>query len=848
MANGNPFTTIDLPPIWPEGTGEVTQANGVLTPAGQEWVDHIIENEYKNKFNVFVNPTISSDGMQITFTNAETETDEKGSGVWFRGEDALKNAVADALAAGYPIWEIEILTRAGEVSWQSKGDRRPADQTWTIYEADNGDIYMYDKEAGPGTLQSIPIAEASTITPTGPGVKELPGSIPNADGSVTKFFSVTDANGNTTMQKVTERETITKDSAINLEEGGRLIPRGNGTYDYVADPAAPFTTSTSDVVALPAQGGSLIKTSANQYQFVRDTFDPGRKVDETGREYLQQIDGSWSELAPRFEPELIRADGMNLFQQRSGQVTQLSAATMDDVIPQALIDGDVDKALAFQDFRDRPTAQEAFNTALEFARSPADQVLISSIARGEQTVQPPPAGTIQRVGPQADFLIQAYEDFQRRTQAGRAPTGEEISAATEDPTLQARLESIANKDRREEEKHQLFITSEEGKQRRAQEAFETQEATRAAESAAKIAASGGTENTETGAEAVVETDDGTTTEADALRAEAELEVRQAIEANQKIWDSLSEDQKALFGGSGDTVPENFKSLNQGQVNLHLARAKLPPAPSPDVPEVQTPPVEQPVALDIPEAAPRAPEISSVGEEASYQPVTGASLAADVAANRMGQNEAQTIAASLGTALPITPSFNTTPTPAPAPVTEMATRSDPGMAGTLAASATDPFGGGRGRMFGRAGGGTVQPGEMTVVGENGPEIAMMPPGTHILPLGKATKQDIKAAQATGRAYQQGGIVFGELPFGIRQLQAGRPITPSRGYLSQAAGLTLPSAQALSNLTPESRDVYFDLARQAGSPSRAFGQELQTAMPGGTRLPTSRMLPLGRRGVR
>ena len=149
---------------------------------------------------------------------------------------------------------------------------------------------------------------------------------------------------------------------------------------------------------------------------------------------------------------------------------------------------------------------------------------------------------------------------------------------------------------------------------------------------------------------------------------------------------------------------------------------------------------------------------------------------------------------------------------------------------------------------RAGGGTVQPGEITVVGEQGPEIAMMPPGTHILPLGRATKQDIKAAQATGRAYQQGGIVFGELPFGIRQLQAGRPITPSRGYLSQAAGLTLPSAQALSNLTPESRDVYFDLARQAGIPSRAFGQELQTALPSGRRLPTSRMLPFSSRGVR
>jgi hypothetical protein len=149
---------------------------------------------------------------------------------------------------------------------------------------------------------------------------------------------------------------------------------------------------------------------------------------------------------------------------------------------------------------------------------------------------------------------------------------------------------------------------------------------------------------------------------------------------------------------------------------------------------------------------------------------------------------------------------------------------------------------------RAGGGTVQPGEITVVGEQGPEIAMMPPGTHILPLGPATKRDIKAAQASGRAYQTGGIVFGELPFGLRQLQAGRPITPSRGYLSRAAGLTLPSAQALSNLTPETRDVYFDLAAQAGIPARAFGQELQTALPLGRRLPTSRMLPLGRRGVR
>ena len=152
------------------------------------------------------------------------------------------------------------------------------------------------------------------------------------------------------------------------------------------------------------------------------------------------------------------------------------------------------------------------------------------------------------------------------------------------------------------------------------------------------------------------------------------------------------------------------------------------------------------------------------------------------------------------------------------------------------------------MFARAGGGTVQPGEMTVVGENGPEIAMMPPGTHILPLGKATKQDIRAAQSTGRAYQTGGIVFGDLEPGLQQLQRGRPITPPRGYLFQQGGLTMPSAQALQNLTPGTRESFYGMAGDIGISPAEFRQELQTATPRGSRLPTSRMLPLGRRGVR
>jgi hypothetical protein len=66
--------------------------------------------------------------------------------------------------------------------------------------------------------------------------------------------------------------------------------------------------------------------------------------------------------------------------------------------------------------------------------------------------------------------------------------------------------------------------------------------------------------------------------------------------------------------------------------------------------------------------------------------------------------------------------------------------------------------------------------------------------------------------------------------------------------QQGGLPLPSPQALQNLTPGTRESFMGMAGDIGISPAEFRQELQTATPRGTRLPTSRMLPLGRRGVR
>jgi hypothetical protein len=772
-------------------TYEIDAASGVatLTHAGERWAKTkglALRRQYTLD--------VSDDG-EVTFTGfpvAEPEEEKKDTGAglkpnWFRGVapagetmrgpmwtgesysigdidvsgmSARVRAALDAYNAGYKAHEFEVIVgtgnRAGYVSWQAKGAGTPADETWTVYEADDGSIFMYDKEVGPSSRVSI--AQASTITPTGPNVEQIGTGIKNPDGSVTKFYSVKDSEGRTSMQTVKEWDTITKDSVIPLETGGRLIPTGGGRYTYEPPPEAPFTTSPDDVVKVA--GGQLVKTSKNQYQFVRDTYDPGVKEhkDSQGnvRQFTQSASGTWTELAPRADPGVVESGG-----------------------------------------RDRPTAQEAFQTALDFARSPADQRIISAIARGITPVQPPPEGTIQRVGPQPDFLIQAYQDAQRRMGAGRAPTEEEVgslsarAAAGQTPltdTLQMRLEElkIKNQELRNDAISLKTQQDEQAFQMKNQSLFGGDD-TGFSQFKLGLGISSGKDLT------------------DADTATLTRLLAGLPEGSKKAY---GEGQiESLYGG-GLSVADVIANLRGFTDSTLLADY--------DARQVPTDAAAVDAGLD---ASGYNREAMEVFQGSIRQ------MQAEIAA-RGGGGSTSTVDAQS----PETPATTVTPaTTLP--------KDDP-WAGMKSVSPLTGF----------AGGGTVRPGEIAVVGEQGPEIAMMPPGTHILPLGKATKKDIRAAQSTGRAYQQGGIVFDELEPGLQQLWRGRPITPPRGYLFQQGGLPLPSPQALQNLTPRTRESFMGMAGNIGISPTEFRQELQTATPRGTRLPTSRMLPLGRRGVR
>ena len=944
-------TTFEIDP----GTKAVT-----LTRAGESWA-----RDQGAKIGTGTYQLTLDDSGEVTFAGLlvaapEEEKKDTGAGLkpnWFRGVapagetmrgpmwtgesysigdidvsgmSARVRAALDAFNAGYKAHEFEVIVgtgdRAGYVSWQAKGAGTPADETWTVYQADDGSIFMYDKEVGPSSRFTI--AQASTITPTGPNVDQIGKGIKNSDGSVTKFYSVTDSQGRTSMQSVKEWDTITKDSAIPLETGGRLIPTGGGRYTYEPPPEAPFTTSPDDVVKVA--GGQLVKTSKNQYQFVRDTYEPGVVEDPLapGRKFTQSPSGIWTELAPRYDPAVTDVEGMKLLQQRSGQIGQLTPPNLDQIITQALVDGEYDKAFAFQDFQQRPTAQEAFETALAFARSPADQRIISAIARGITPVQPPPEGTIQRVGPQPDFLVQAYQDFQRRTQAGRAPTEEEATslsaraAAGQTPlsdtlqiqneTLQTRLEALTRDQDRKDEKHALEMQGMRQSQDEQAQIFKTKNniamglnADGTPKSSSSTASGnglfGGTEVTRDSGPIG---DSGT--------------VASSQENMSLVWGQLNDAQKAFFTDhftrNKGRVPVGAEALTdfympditqfEERVKYHLSGIPVgdpagPPVASglgnrtvagifynPAVDPTPTPAVD-PTPTPAVDPEPTGAAVSGTERERREQRETereriefnlDPGIVGGPQLGRTGTSSTQLAGYEPGTSFadiaralgqPVIPERTVAPDVQKSLDIDAARAERSDLASALAGarsgagarvnwendpnviaaqSAYDLASENLTTIRNRAGGGTVRPGEITVVGEQGPEIAMMPPGTHILPLGKATKKDIRAAQSTGRAYQQGGIVFDELEPGLQQLWRGRPITPPRGYLFQQGGLPLPSPQALQNLTPGTRESFMGMAGDIGIFPAEFRQELQTATPRGTRLPTSRMLPLGRRGVR
>ena len=162
--------------------------------------------------------------------------------------------------------------------------------------------------------------------------------------------------------------------------------------------------------------------------------------------------------------------------------------------------------------------------------------------------------------------------------------------------------------------------------------------------------------------------------------------------------------------------------------------------------------------------------------------------------------------------------------------------------------------GGGGMRGMARGGRTNE-SLSLVGESGPELALFPNGTEIIPLDREMqpnqKKRLRRRGAFANAidsFEFGGYVGGmgprvadlpasaqTMPAGITEIMSGRPTRAPRSLMRQA-GMRAPSAQTISNLLPEEISVYQEMGRMAGIPDKAFEREFRSMVPmgqGGTR---------------
>ena len=593
-----------------------------------------------------------------------------------------------------------------------------------------------------------------------------------------------------------------------------------------------------------------------------------------GREFLQQGDTTLEELDPRFQPGVISRDGVQLIQQLSGQVSQTRAANLDEVIAQALIDGDFDKAFAFQDFKTRPTALEAFQAAVAFARSPADQQLISSLARGETTVEPPPPGTIRRVGPQPDFLVQEYNTFQQRLRAGRPPS------AAEQQQFMTRFQEGRTP---LTDQHEATISQQQQQLQQAQQQAQQQKADfdlrmakletanqKQAQSFQKqietfrrtgTQGSSTTDDTETYQETV----DGVTRTYRGTKGTSAVDPTAALYVDPATGQRIDNmvDFASSLGAFDMLVTTNPDGSTSGASALsvdHIINIARQAANSGQNVGTAIRNAINKKRNDVKANAPPGSTVSQGSFSGASTQVAPAPIAAEPPSQAAIDLKARLdagIASGLSFQQSLAQAETTEDGPPDDVITDVTSSAATvsadsvgldeleGLEESPASDYTIPEGG-----FQRfAKGGMTSGKNLEIVGEEGPELVDLPPGTFVLPIKGLNQRQVRQAKRRGvPGYQSGGVVFEGLPFGLRQLQAGRAITPPRGYLSRAAGLTLPSAQAFQNITPESRDVFMDLASQAGIPPKSFAQELQLTQPRGARQPTVRMLPFSSRGAR
>lgn len=215
---------------------------------------------------------------------------------------------------------------------------------------------------------------------------------------------------------VEPREFDSYDEALNfmLENNDVTVPAGASRADKLK------AWTDAGYPALNIQPGDFAGFAVRPLD-PKDAPAGRPEIMATDEGMYQLAGGEWSPLGlPSSPASMEYMGGMLWMRGTDGSLAPVNNV-LERMVEQKILEGDWETALQWDDFRNRPTPQQHLESMLEYARTPADQVLLSAIARGyAEGLVPPQAGSLARVGPIPKEATDAWERYERSITGGPA--------------------------------------------------------------------------------------------------------------------------------------------------------------------------------------------------------------------------------------------------------------------------------------------------------------------------------------------------------------------------------------------------------------------------------------------
>jgi hypothetical protein len=395
-----------------------------------------------------------SEWLQRTMNQGMSAAEKASFGIYKRDDDRWEIYVKLASARDVTLYETEKEANAAIADYMAEGGHTGVDQ-WVSYRSDrpedegafrikaNPDLADRIDPKNPFAQDPIDLGNGQSMyilsngqTFTGPtGMQGWDGW--DAEDSVRTIGNRTFATlpDGTTVDVSEDRvygpEDITIVDNYEMDDGSVVSIFSDGTKMSTA-PGKPPTEAK-----IGESGYWEVRDANGNLSLKKPLYQAGIDYTQAGFNILYNPEGQGVDLGLPETPATIETIGGQMFKRgTTGDLTGLDDS-LDRAIDYAIISGQPEKARAWSDFQNRPDSLTVLEKAMEWARTPGDQQMISELhymssgqaaAAGEGALGLG-AGRFGEVAPPPQFAQDAYKTFQDSITGGSMPSAEDFQAA-----------------------------------------------------------------------------------------------------------------------------------------------------------------------------------------------------------------------------------------------------------------------------------------------------------------------------------------------------------------------------------------------------------------------------------